>query len=370
MDGRVSILSIGVWNYDHLPRLRNVPADLARMRRLFVEDEATALFQTARYKELRNPTAATVRDVLADYTISRSAVNDVLILYFSGHGYALGDYGLGLCTKETRALPGTGVPVHLTLLRLEDVLQSISQANAMPVIILDTCYSGAAADSLNLPAEYAVGKTQQELQRFSGSKYALLCSCAHDQMSLDTSDGGFFSRIISRVATEGLHSASRHDKFITLRDIFPALEQITERDSDAEMTPRLYLGDTLLEFPFSRNIRFKPQSYKFSKHYAHLVAALFNGGQPYEVPINRIGQLAGNSAYGNHQKLSYKPWNLLADGSTTKVRKLTPRGIKFAKGRLSIPVTIELNPVTGEWIPSAGTEMAFIDRYHKTNTQR
>jgi hypothetical protein len=55
------------------------------------------------------------------------------------------------------------------------------------------------------------------------------------------------------------------------------------------------------------------------------------------------------SAYGNHSKLSYEAWDLVADGRDSKHRRLTASGELFMRGKHKVPNCIQFDAVTGKW---------------------
>jgi hypothetical protein len=100
---------------------------------------------------------------------------------------------------------------------------------------------------------------------------------------------------------------------------------------------------------------FSPQSYSFVGHLKCIIDALWNNGNEQILTPRKILDLCGQGAYGNHQKLSLGPWDLVENSSGSKNRRLTNRGRLFAQGKLKIPRTIEKDPVSGEWKAAPGS---------------
>lgn len=102
------------------------------------------------------------------------------------------------------------------------------------------------------------------------------------------------------------------------------------------------------------------QSVTFAPYMREIVELLWQDGDPRDAELSEFSQEIGQGAYANHSKLSLDPWRLLMDSGSNRVRRLTPRGIEFAQGKLTIPKTIERDPFTGDWRIGADTEMVKI----------
>ena len=103
--------------------------------------------------------------------------SEIALLYYSGHGAydALGGY---LCTSEVqRADEG---------LSLEDVMRIASSSQAKnKVIILDSCYSGLAANSIEMP-EYSI--------LHNGT--TILAACDETQYATEENNQGTFTSLL------------------------------------------------------------------------------------------------------------------------------------------------------------------------------
>ena len=73
---------------------------------------------------------------------------------------------------------------------------------------------------------------------------------------------------------------------------------------------------------------------RFSPYLKRIIQYLWNEGNPREATISEFLEYIGAGAYGNHSKLTLTPWNLVEKGMASSSRKLTERGIFFAKGDL------------------------------------
>jgi hypothetical protein len=116
------------------------------------------------------------------------------------------------------------------------------------------------------------------------------------------------------------------------------------------------------QIPIAKNIKYQPDTEKFSPYMQRIITYLWNDGNPLQVTISEISKNVGPGAYGNHSKLSYSPWGLLEKGDKSRTRRLSERGIKFAKGELRIPGVIIKNADSSDWISAPGTNMITMNK--------
>jgi len=342
--GRISVLAVTVSSYEHLPSLRGPAADAKSIRCLFATSKELALYKGSTTL-LENATSDQLRDAVVDYAANRSARGDILIFYFSGHGSIVGGPGsdFGFCTKDTRKT-ADGKVFPLSVVSFPDIVKTLAMADVHPVFIIDACFSSAISGSM-----------QDDLHRHKGGSYAFLCSSHETDESLDFDDGGAFTKAFVAACKAGISGTlGKRRQCLTLTDLAPAVREHLEREGSP--LSRCYVGPDLPVVPIARNVGFKTQRYKFSPQYMRLVELLYNDGDPIAIPISEFARRVGNGAYGNHTKLSYKPWGLLKDGPKPQTRELTSRGVRFVRGALSIPKAIELDPVSGAWQAVDGAE--------------
>lgn len=356
---RVSILAIGVENYQHMRPLFGPSSDIENVHRVLVSSSETALFSKDQFVKLHNPTSDELRMQINDYVLRRSAFGDILIFYFSGHGVSIGSTDFGFCTVDTIIHPGSDTVLPLTVVTFSDLLKTLSVMSVIPVIIIDACYSGVVGNTVVSPND-AINNLHQGIHKSAASNYALLCSCAEFQSSLDSPQGGVFSQILFDVLNSGAPNFSRGASTVGIKDIYrPIVDQIEQ--GLYESSPRLYVGETFSDFPIAKNVLFSPQSYSFVGHLRCVIDVLWNEGNERELSPREILDLCGQGAYGNHQKLSLGPWALVENSPGSKKRRLTARGRLFAQGQLEIPRTIEKEPGTDIWKASPNSVMVNIN---------
>ncbi|NUM46435.1 MAG: caspase family protein [Anaerolineales bacterium] len=363
---RVTIMAVGVGRYadPFLPQLRGPENDIDLLRDLLIDNPATALYEETQFIELFNPTIQQLRDALNHYVSGRSAGGDILLFYYSGHGIPIGRNDFGFATTDTQIYPQASKALPLSLLRFSDLLNTISIANVTPIIIIDACYSGLAGQTLAgatiiIPPIDAVSNLRDSVHSISASNYALLCSCAADELSVDTSGGGIFSHYLANVANNGIAGTRRNPSHqsLGLKDLFPELQnQVLSYSGD--FSPRLYLGPTLPDFPLVKNTRHSPTTERFAPYMMNILKTLWNDGDEQQLTPAEIRENCGLGAYGNHSKLSLPAWGLVENtpGTRPKRRRLTERGRKFLSGELKIPRILTKDADTMDYLPTDDVE--------------
>jgi hypothetical protein len=352
---RTSVILAGISAYDHLPELQGPSADMEMMHSLFLEDDIS-LYDPSRVIELENPTADNFRSTIVNFAQGRSARGDILVLYFTGHGCALGPGGFGFCLKDTKlGFSGNGV-LPLSVVSLEDVIGTLTSYDVYPVFILDACFSSVTAPQ---GSDQFAESVNSELRDVNAESYALLASSSSISPSLDTADGGPFTAILYSIVRAGLPGGTgRHSPFITLDQLASPLQQ--ELSIQGLPLSRCHVGRTLPPLPIARNIAFRPQTERFTPYMRRIVEMLWNSGSPQDVKVGDLARAIGQGAYGNHSKLSYTPWALLEDAGSNRIRRLTARGRKFAQRKLRIPRAIVKDPVRADWRPVDPQDLVYI----------
>ncbi len=350
LTSRVSVLSVGVCEYKHLPRLKGSVNDVYDLYNVLVEDETTALLKETQFKLLENPNASELRSELTEWVYSRSAPQDIFVFYFSGHAVPLGYQDIGLCTKETVIHSLNNLPIQTSLVSLREIVSTIASIKADPVIILDTCFSGKGGRTI----QFAIEEMKKVVQAEASSAYALMASCNSLESSLENGNRGVFSKILVDTCHAGVENVN--EPFLTLSDLHPSIRQELEK-SAYDMLPQLFIGDTLPKFAFVKNTAYSPRIEKFTPYFIEFLKYLWNNGSPRSITTFEIKDKLNAGVYGNNSKLKLEPWGLIENGNSTRSRKLTDRGIKFMKGELKIAQEIIKDLESNTWKPSPNSKM-------------
>jgi hypothetical protein len=351
---RVSLIAIGVENYLHLEPLPGPGNDIRRLKKLLIDDPTTAVIPQQRSTFLENPDSASVRKCILEYVLARSAPNDILVLYFSGHAARVGNNDLGLCTTDTYFHRGFGHVPPLGVVRFGDIIETVASSKVDPVIILDACYSGTAIASV----QQIYDQLKRQVQAEVASNYALLCSSRSTEESTTLFEGGVFSETLFRAAKTSIEAAeNRRKPWLSLQDLYSAIRKDLEKNQSSN--PLLFVGSSLPAFPFVKNPNFEPRSERFTPSHKASLEVFWNNGHPIDFETNELMR-HGPTVYTTHAKLCYAPaWALLEQ--TGKTKRLSARGREFIHGRLKIPLVIVKDELTQEWNAAPGSIEVAID---------
>ena len=186
-----------------------------------------------------------------------------------------------------------------------------------------------------------------DMHRVAASSYGLLCACYAEALAHDTDGGGAFTKAFHETAKTGLaDDPYRQKSVLQLKDFSaPIQRRLTQAGFPL---PKLYLGPDLPDFPLVRNVGYQPRTESLMGYHRQTLEFMWNSGGDRTVTLTEILNTLGQSAYGNHSKLSLAPWALVEDGDDTKHRRLTARGRQFMKGKLKVPLLIEKD-ADGQW---------------------
>jgi hypothetical protein len=355
---RVDIVAVGINDYDHLPKLSGPSNDVKRIKDLLIENPGTALFSDTQFQGVIDITAQEFRNILLDYAMNRAALNDILIMYFAGHGAPVGNYDFGLCFKDTRLHSDYSTAPSLSVVKFKDIVETLSLFHVDPVIVIDACYSGQTGTRI----ETTINQMKRDIQAETGSNYALLCSSSKTEVSYESADGGLFSKTLVDIATEGMgHTATdRGKECVTLTELYPAIAQRLEQES-FDIKPTLHIGGTLPNFGFVKNTQYNPVVYTFNLGFKRILNIFWNNGNHREYTTEEL-RLKGGTEQTTYSKLSYLPaWGLIEKPGRGRGR-LTQRGIEFIEGRIKIPYEIRKTSEQGRYVALEGTrQVSFSD---------
>jgi WD40 repeat protein len=177
-------LVVGISAYDDLAlRLPFCVDDAVRLQAILA---ARGYHVTA----LHDARAADVRQEL-EGLVKRADEDDVIVVYFSGHGKLVGDRPY-LLLADT---PNTDDGIVRRGLALADVLAVLRSVPRWVAVFLDVCHMGLGVDP-------EIGKSTSHGAEREGS-FALLSGCTMGQITQDTTGAGIFTKTL----LEGLAGA-------------------------------------------------------------------------------------------------------------------------------------------------------------------
>ncbi len=349
-----SVIAVSVSDYLHMKKLPGTKKDLEMVEEIFATNKEIGLYES-RFKKLHNPTSGDLRKEITNFSNSRSARGDILIFYFSGHGAILGNE-FAFCLQDTQYGVDEDKIFSLSAIRFIDVVQTLSASDVFPVFIIDACFSGNSAPQGTVSI---TSQMHDFLRTYFAGSYALLASTNLDSLSFENIFGGFFTRSLHKVSTNGLADIKgRHLPFLTLEALSAPLQDALAKNGHP--LSKCYIGADLPSIAVARNKKYSPDRERFAPYFKRIVEYAWNKGKPRSISRDDLLKEIGRGAYANHSKLDRQPWGLLKDVKNNSNRALTERGIKFAKGELEIPSAIIRNSATWEWIADPDCKMVSI----------
>jgi len=218
VSGRREALVVAVHDYEDpgLSKLRAPSHDAETLAHVLGHPEIGG-FQV---RQLRNEPAHVVNEALEEFFADRDR-DDLLLVYFSGHGLKDEDGTLYLAAVNTkvRRLAATGVSASF-------VNQQMTRSRARRVVlILDCCYAGAFARGLT---PRGVASDLGIEQQLGGCGRAVITSSSAMEYSFEGSrltggEAGAGPSVFTGVLVQGLESGAADrdgDGFVTLDEIY------------------------------------------------------------------------------------------------------------------------------------------------------
>ena len=227
-------LLIGVGEYLPEPQsglvsLRAVPGDLQAMERVLTSDLGG--FEPDQIEVLADPGSSVICQGMERLFADREK-EDLLLLYFSGHGLVderTGEFFLGAAETKRSLLRSTTVSAAFVY-----GLMSNSRSERQ-VVILDCCFSGAFAAGLRAKAATVAVDLAQQL---GGRGRAILASSAATQYSFeDKAEQSIYTRFVVEGIETGAADQDR-DGLITVDELHRYAKLKVQEVSPA-MTPQI-----------------------------------------------------------------------------------------------------------------------------------
>ena len=194
-------LLIGVSEYE--PGLNPLPAavrDVEALQKVLL-NPAIGGFAESDVVLLKNPDRQTMEEAIETLFTDRSK-DDLVLLFFSGHGIKDDAGRLFLTTRATRKTP-RGDLVRSTAIQSNFIQDSMSRSRSKrQVVILDSCFSGAFAEGLSAKDDGTIDIRSQ----LGGEGRAILTSSSSTQYSFEH-EGSELS-LYTRFLIEGIQTGA------------------------------------------------------------------------------------------------------------------------------------------------------------------
>lgn len=354
---KTNIISVSVSEYKNIPNLPGTNIDIKLIKEVFVGKPGISIYSDDKYTEKINPTKNELEEILLDYAFTRSARGDILIFYFSGHGYVSGNGDFGLCLTDSKSGYDNSGLLALSTLSFREIVKTLSMVDVFPCFIFDSCFSAVTTNVGDINVGVQI---EYEASKAFGNSYAVVASSNADAFSKETEEGGFFTKYFSETILSGL-PAERNNPHISLLDIPLSIDK--KLSQIGVPLSRLNLGHAFPEIALSINKNYNPRirTERFHPSYKELLSYAWNDGNHKCFTMKEIRSELP-SGYGNHRKFEYI-WGLLKDsrlGNGEPCRSLTDKAISFIKGEIAIYRDMQKDSEgTDTWAPEEGSEQIY-----------
>ncbi|BAY08094.1 caspase, EACC1-associated type [Calothrix sp. NIES-2098] len=230
-------LLIGASEYESqkINNLSGVIKDIEAMQRVLLNSKIGGFDEV---KFLSSPDSDTMRSEIEQLFMEKCQKDDVVLLYFSGHGYRHEDGNLFFISRNTQinpqGFPRIGTAVDAKFIHERYMSRSKSKRQ---VLILDCCFSGAFAEGMSAKEISTLSITNEIVEQLGGEGRAVLTSSTATQKSFEDSGGGVYTRYLIEGIETG--AASDNDGFITVA----ALHEYAKRkvqEAKPAMKPEIF----------------------------------------------------------------------------------------------------------------------------------
>lgn len=228
-------LLIGVSEYSEgLRSISSAIQDIEAMRRVLEHPDMGAFDQVT---VLPNPDRRSMETAVEDLFVNPNLQrDDLVLLYFSGHGLKAQNARFFLSTRET-GCDQNGDFRRAKALAASELQEYITDSRSQrQIIILDCCFSGALVQGMPIKGELNI---QEEL---GGKGRAILTSSSPIEYSFESEDNDL--SIYTKYLVEGIETGAADkdgDQLISVNELH---EYASERVKEAApaMTPKFYLS--------------------------------------------------------------------------------------------------------------------------------
>jgi formylglycine-generating enzyme required for sulfatase activity len=227
-------LLIGVSTYgEGLTAIPSARLDVAALAEV-LRDPQLGGFPSEQVVVLQDPQRTPMERAVAELFANRAA-DDLLLLYFSGHGFRDDQRQLLLsCSESTKSKQGKPEPYSTVKARDVQAYMRASQSQRQ-LLILDCCFSGAFAEGMGAKDDGAI-----DMEGFGGKGKAVLTSSASIETSSAPEAGDDLS-MYTRFFVEGIRTGAadlQQRGFVDAKDLHLYVESRLQELAPA-MSPQL-----------------------------------------------------------------------------------------------------------------------------------
>ncbi|MEH2070348.1 MAG: GUN4 domain-containing protein [Nostoc sp.] len=226
-------LLIGVGEYGNgLSPLPAAPKDVEAMRQVLENPEIGSFDQVT---PLINPERQAMEEAIYRLFANRKK-DDLLLLFFSGHGVKDDSGNLYLAAHNTRKEQETLVqPTAVAASYVQNIMSS--SRSKRQVVILDCCFSGAFAQGMTVKDDGSVPVKQQ----LGGEGRAVLTSSTSTQYSLESQR--FDLSVYTHFLVEGIKTGiadKDQDEAVSIDELHEYASEKVQETAPGKMKPEIY----------------------------------------------------------------------------------------------------------------------------------
>jgi len=225
-------LLIGISEYES--GLASLPGSLKDIRAMERVLQHSAMGSFDQVKLLENPGRMEMEGAI-ESLFSGHQPDDLILLYFSGHGIKEEDGSLYLATRQTIFVSGELITTTAVETRIVQRFMSKSRSKQQ-VLILDCCFSGAFAEGMT--ARRLTPVPVDISGQLSAEGRAVLTSSTDTQSSFEDENGGIYTRYIVEGIEKGA-ADTNNDGWITVDELHEFARGKTQ-EAKPVMKPEIY----------------------------------------------------------------------------------------------------------------------------------
>jgi uncharacterized caspase-like protein len=231
-------LLIGISEYQSKPlkSLPGVAKDIEAMQRVLLDSKIGGFDEV---KLLPNPDSFTMQSEIEQLFLEKCQKDDIVLLYFSGHGYRHEDGNLFFVSHNTQINPQGGLRIGTAVDAkfIHERYMSRSKSKRQ-VLILDCCFSGAFAEGMSAKEAVVVSIQNEIAAQLGGEGRAVLTSSTATQVSFEDAGGGVYTRYLVEGIEKGA-ADTNNDGVITVDELHEYAKRKVQEAKPA-MKPEIY----------------------------------------------------------------------------------------------------------------------------------
>ncbi|MFH7024647.1 MAG: GUN4 domain-containing protein [Heteroscytonema crispum UTEX LB 1556] len=231
-------LLIGISEYQSKPlkALPGVVKDIEAMQRVLLNPNIGGFDHV---KLLSNPDSFTMQSEIEQLFMEKCQKDDIVLLYFSGHGYRHEDGNLFFVSHNTQINSQGGLRIG-TAVNAKFIHESYMSRSPSKrqVLILDCCFSGAFAEGMSAKKAFVISIKNEIEQQLGGEGRAVLTSSTATQPSFEDAGGGVYTQYLVEGIEKGA-ADTNNDGVITVDELHQYAKRKVQEAKPA-MKPEIY----------------------------------------------------------------------------------------------------------------------------------